>query len=186
MKKIDPTINYPNLENFDRSVPAQTEDSCTTGCLNRGHMYEIMHPLLKTTKTQTLAKDDQTQFFDTQSRHNFVKPLLNRLNRYQSVSGDSLDFTNLRLGVDNLIQARLDRKENTEQREKENIESIWNYVIGSLFLLIILIKIGKLVYDYFTHEYKEKKEKRQEVKQEKEAVNLIRNLRNISMNQDYK
>ena len=101
------------------------------------------------------------------------------------MSGDSLDFTNLRLGVDNLIQTRLDRKENTQQREEEKIESIWNYAIGSLFLLIVLIKIGKLVYDYFTHEYKEKKEKRQEVKQEKEAVNLYRNLRNISMNQDY-
>ena len=101
------------------------------------------------------------------------------------MSGDSLDFTNLRLGVDNLIQVRLDRKENTEQREKENIESIWNYIIGSIFLLIILIKTCKLVYNYFTHEYKEKKEKREEVKQERKAVHIVRNIQNIARNPDY-
>ena len=82
--------------------------------------------------------------------------------------------------MDNLIQTRLDRRENTQFREEENIESIWNYTIGSLFLLIVLIKLIKLAYDYFTKQYTDKREKKQEMKEGKAAQNLYRNLEKIT------
>ena len=74
--------------------------------------------------------------------------------------------------MDSLIQSRLNRKENVQFRKEERIEAIWDYAVGSLFLLIVLMKLAKIVWDYFTKEYKGEKEKKQEEKEERDAEKL--------------
>ncbi len=166
---------YSELENFDPEAGAQELDSCMQGgCILRGHLFESILPLLKSSKTNTLGKDEQTKLFNKIGRENFVRPLAQE--KYSSVPAEALMYNNYRLNIDNLQQARLNRRENVQFRNEIRGQSLFDACVGVIFLCMLAYKFCMAIWTYVNNHWFKRKIEAKNQKKIAEASEIYSQL----------
>ncbi len=154
-------------------------DSCQQGgCLNRGHLYEGLLPLLEETKVDVLPGDSETKIFSAKGREEFARPLLS--NQYQSVPNEALNYNNFQLNVDSLLQSRLDRSEAQSFRTEIRQQAIFDGCIGILFLAIVVYRLLQTIWEYVNQNFFEKNKMRNVGKRKDDARIFFQDLVNVA------
>ncbi len=150
-------------------------DSCQSGgCLNRGHLYQSLLPLLQNTKVNFLKDDYKTKMFSALGHEEYIRPLT--LRQYQSVPQEALEFSNFRLNIDALLQAQLNRREAEDFRSEIRNQSMFDATVGVLFLLVLAYQLFAAVWEYIDKNWLKRKEEEKVVKKLDEARELYSNL----------
>ncbi len=175
MDFVKDDYSYPPLDNFDTSAGPEVLDSCQGGgCLTRGNLYQTILPFLQTTRTDHLKSDAQSKLFSSSGREDFVRPLTQQ--QYSSVPEESLDFQNFILNVEQLQQSRLNRKEAGIFRAEIKNQSIFDGIVGILFLLVLAYRMIMALWGYLDLNWFQKKEVEKSVKKQRDAEELYNNL----------